>query len=93
MFERLTRRLHTWHMRNVTRRKLERLDDRILADMGIERDQIGDFVSRHAPSRKLPTTSSPPSDTRSLAVAELERRAPAITPNIRNLPTPELTDA
>jgi hypothetical protein len=26
-------------------------------------------------------------------VTELERRAPAITSNIRNLPTPELTDA
>ncbi|MHA6299797.1 DUF1127 domain-containing protein [Devosia sp. CAU 1758] len=46
MFEPLTRRLHDWHMRNVTRRKLSMLDTRILADMGIERDQIDDFVAR-----------------------------------------------
>jgi uncharacterized protein YjiS (DUF1127 family) len=46
MFEPLTRRLHDWHMRNVTRRKLSMLDTRTLADMGIERDQIGDFVAR-----------------------------------------------
>jgi Domain of unknown function (DUF1127). len=47
MFEPLTRRLHAWHMRNETRRRLMRLDDRILADMGIERDSIGDFVRRY----------------------------------------------
>jgi uncharacterized protein YjiS (DUF1127 family) len=45
MFEPLTRRLHDWHMRNVTRRKLAQLDARLLADMGIERDQIGDLVA------------------------------------------------
>ena len=46
MFEPLTRRLHAWHLRNVTRRKLSMLDNRLLADLGIERDQIGDFVVR-----------------------------------------------
>ncbi len=46
MFEPLARRLHAWHMRNVTRRKLSLLDTRLLADLGIERDQIGDFVAR-----------------------------------------------
>ena len=46
MFEPLTRRLHAWHMRNVTRRKLAMLDDRILADMGIERDHIDGLVAR-----------------------------------------------
>ena len=46
MFEPLTRRLHAWHLRNVTRRKLSLLDTRLLADLGIERDQIGDFVAR-----------------------------------------------
>lgn len=46
MFEPLTRRLHAWHMRNFTRRKLSMLDDRILADLGIERGGIGDFVAR-----------------------------------------------
>ncbi|SMQ85657.1 protein of unknown function [Devosia lucknowensis] len=49
MYKHLTRRLHDWHMRNVTRRKLSMLDSRILADMGIERDQIGDFVARLSP--------------------------------------------
>lgn len=46
MFEPITRRLHAWHMRNYTRRRLAMLDNRILADLGIERDQIGDFVAR-----------------------------------------------
>lgn len=45
MFEPLTRRLHAWHMRNVTRRKLSMLDNRLLADLGVERDQINDFVA------------------------------------------------
>lgn len=46
MFEPITRRFHAWHMRNYTRRRLAMLDNRILADLGIERDQIGDFVAR-----------------------------------------------
>ena len=46
MFEPVRRRLYAWHMRNSTRRRLAMLDSRILADMGIERDQIGDFVDR-----------------------------------------------
>lgn len=46
MFEPLTRRLHAWHLRSVTRRKLSQLDTRLLADLGLERDQIGDFVAR-----------------------------------------------
>jgi uncharacterized protein YjiS (DUF1127 family) len=46
MFEPLTRRLQAWHMRNVTRRKLSMLDTRLLADLGIERDQINDYVAR-----------------------------------------------
>lgn len=46
MFEPLTRRLHAWHMRNVTRRKLSMLDDHLLGDMGIERNTIGDFLAR-----------------------------------------------
>ena len=45
MFEDLTRRFHAWHMRNVTRHKLSMLDDRLLTDMGIRRDRIGDFVA------------------------------------------------
>ena len=46
MLDNLTRRLHAWHMRNVTRRRLALLDDRILSDMGIERASIGDYVAR-----------------------------------------------
>jgi len=46
MFEPIRRRLHAWHMRNYTRRRLAMLDSRILADMGIERDQIDDVVAR-----------------------------------------------
>ena len=45
MFAPLTRRFHAWHMRHITRRKLRMLDDRLLSDMGIERDGIGDFVA------------------------------------------------
>ena len=46
MFEPLTRKLHAWHMRNVTRRRLAMLDNHLLADLGIERDQINDYVAR-----------------------------------------------
>lgn len=46
MFEPLTRRLRAWHLRNVTRRKLSMLDKRTLADMGIDRNAIDDFVAR-----------------------------------------------
>ncbi|WP_297105813.1 DUF1127 domain-containing protein [uncultured Devosia sp.] len=46
MFEPITRRLHVWHIRNLTRRKLAMLDDRLLSDLGIERNQIGDYVAR-----------------------------------------------
>lgn len=41
------RALQNWRLRNVTRRKLAQLDDRLLADMGIERDSIDGFVARH----------------------------------------------
>ena len=34
MFGPLTSRLRQWHLRNVTRRKLALLDDRLLADIG-----------------------------------------------------------
>jgi len=45
MFGTLTRRLHAWHLRNITRRKLSVLDDRLLSDMGIRRDDSGDMVA------------------------------------------------
>ncbi|MNV97972.1 hypothetical protein D3C71_1931660 [compost metagenome] len=45
MFEPITRRLHAWHMRNFTRRRLNMLDNHLLADLGIERDQIDEYVA------------------------------------------------
>lgn len=45
MFRPISRRLYAWHMRNVTRRKLCMLDDRLLADLGTEREQIDAFVA------------------------------------------------
>lgn len=44
MFEHITNRLRRWHRRNVTRRHLSWLDDRLLADIGTERGSIGDFI-------------------------------------------------
>ncbi len=45
MFEPITRRLRRWHLRNITRRKLAFLDDRLLADIGTKRSGIADFIS------------------------------------------------
>jgi len=46
MFEPLTRKFIDWRQRRITIRKLRALDDRILADLGIERDTIPQFVAR-----------------------------------------------
>ena len=46
MFEPLTRKLVNWQQRQITIRKLRALDDRILADLGVERDAIAQFVAR-----------------------------------------------
>lgn len=46
MFEPLTRKFVDWQQRQTTIRKLRALDDRILADLGIERDAITQFVAR-----------------------------------------------
>lgn len=46
MFEPIASRLRNWRLRNIARRKLAMLDDRLLADIGTERDTIGDFVAR-----------------------------------------------
>ena len=51
MFERVKLRLHIWHMRNLTRRKLHMLDNRILTDLGIERDSIDTFVDQLPPDQ------------------------------------------
>ncbi len=45
MFEPITNRLRRWHLRNITRRKLALLDDRLLADIGTRRSGIADFIS------------------------------------------------
>lgn len=45
MFEPIKRRLQRWHQRNVTRRRLALLDDRLLADIGTRRSGIRDFVA------------------------------------------------
>lgn len=45
MFEPITNRLRRWHLRNITRRKLALLDDRLLADIGTKRSGISDFIS------------------------------------------------
>ncbi|GEM_PF-934792 len=48
MFEPLALSLRNWRLRQVTRRKLAMLDDRLLADIGTQRDTIGDFITRRA---------------------------------------------
>ena len=45
MLEPITSRLRRWHLRNVTRRKLSMLDDRLLTDIGTKRSGIADFIS------------------------------------------------
>jgi uncharacterized protein YjiS (DUF1127 family) len=45
MFEPISRRLRKWHIRSITRRKLSMLDDRLLADIGTNRNGISDFVA------------------------------------------------
>jgi uncharacterized protein YjiS (DUF1127 family) len=44
MFETMRRRFADWRLRQIARRKLSMLDDRLLLDLGTERDCIGDFV-------------------------------------------------
>ncbi len=46
MFAPLARKFIDWRLRNITRRKLAMLDDRMLADIGAKRDSIGDFIAR-----------------------------------------------
>jgi uncharacterized protein YjiS (DUF1127 family) len=45
MFVPIQNRLRRWHLRNLTRRKLALLDDRLLADIGTKRSGIDDFIS------------------------------------------------
>ena len=45
MFEPLTRKFTDWRLRRVAIRKLRRLDDRLLADIGTRREDITCFVA------------------------------------------------
>lgn len=45
MFEPLTRKFADWRQRRIAIRKLHALDDRLLADVGAERDSIARFVA------------------------------------------------
>lgn len=44
MFAPLTRKFVAWAQRRLAIRRLERLDDRLLADVGTRRDEISSFV-------------------------------------------------
>lgn len=46
MFEPLIRKFVDWRLRRITIRTLRRLDDRLLADVGTQRDEIDHFVAR-----------------------------------------------
>lgn len=45
MFEHVRLRWQDWRLQVIARRRLAQLDDRLLADIGAERDCIGDFVA------------------------------------------------
>jgi len=45
MFEFLTRKFVDWRLRRIALRKLHRLDDRLLADIGTRREDIACFVA------------------------------------------------
>ncbi|MBD8066268.1 DUF1127 domain-containing protein [Devosia sp. PTR5] len=44
MLSNLTKRFRTWRLRHDTARRLRALDNRLLADIGAEREAIDDFV-------------------------------------------------
>jgi uncharacterized protein YjiS (DUF1127 family) len=48
MFEPLTRKYTDWRLRRIAIRTLHTLDDRLLADLGAERESIVEFVSRRS---------------------------------------------
>lgn len=52
MFEPIRNRLRLWHLRQVTRRKLSMLDDRLLADIGTRRSGIAAFISMQTGEEK-----------------------------------------
>ena len=44
MFKTLARKYTAWRLRRIAIERLRHMDDRMLADMGTERDSIVDFV-------------------------------------------------
>lgn len=48
MFEPLARKFIDWRLRRTAIRHLHALDDRLLADVGTKRDDIGCFVASNA---------------------------------------------
>ncbi len=60
------RRFRTWRDRRLVVRDLERLDDRLLADIGLDRGQIRFVIGGLAPRRGGPDTITP--DGKALAV-------------------------
>ncbi len=47
MFEPVMSRFNDWRLRQIARRKLSMLDDRLLADLGTERETLLDFIASH----------------------------------------------
>ena len=47
MFEHVRLRWQDWRLQVIARRRLAQLDDRLLADIGAERDCIRDYLVRH----------------------------------------------
>ena len=45
MFEPLIRKFVDWRLRRITIGQLQGLDDRLLADLGTQRDEIDGFVA------------------------------------------------
>lgn len=65
MFVPIVNKLRHLRLRNLTRRKLEQMDDWLLRDIGTERDSIGDFISRKADEHRaasLRETKRPPAE-------------------------------
>jgi uncharacterized protein YjiS (DUF1127 family) len=52
MFEPIRNRPRRWHLRNITRRKLSLLDDRLLTDIGTKRSGIAEFISAQTEERR-----------------------------------------
>lgn len=44
LFDPFARKFHNWRQRRLAIRRLHQLDDRLLADLGVSRDDIVRFV-------------------------------------------------